>query len=719
MTRGAAITVENNFSQGLITEFTAMNFPENAITEGDNCTYSELGRVERRLGMDREAGYTTLDITSLTNYNPETHATVEFVWYSVNNDGTIQLLVQQYGNRIYFYSIAQDGSLSSGRKSFFIQLATYATPGSTPEEIQGNECQFTYGKGYLFIVHPKCEPLYVRYNASNDTITVSTIQIQIRDFEGLDSNLQSVDHRPGTLSNNHHYNLLNQGWYASAIVSGSSGPQNVLAAWDAIRGDFPSNVDIWWLFKNSLEVAYFGEAFVEGSISPSQINMGNTPAPKGHYIYSAVDVNRSQKTGIPGLPSQSSGRERPSAICWYAGRIFYAGIGANGYSDKIYFTQIIESDEQFGRCYQINDPTSETIFDLLDTDGGVITLPLMEKVIAMKAVGDALIVLGTNSIYTIRGSDNGPFRATDYTVEYVGPIGARNAQSIVLVDSNLMWINFDALYLLGKDQIGVYFQVQNVSKQSIQSLLDDIPMRNRGYIKGAYNKRAQKVQWVFSDMTSLTGYQYNRILELNLASRAFWTHTIDISKGPRVTGVTTLAGQQSALILEDVIDQSGFTVTDEDLEAVHVEVDTFIPASELFKYPVYQSGLGTTFAEMWDVGLVDWRSSDSIGASYLSYGVSGYRIRGEFLRSFNATPIAFVIENIPNGSVIVDGVWDYGARISTAQELYRPSTEASYQVRRVKLRGKGKSLQIRYRSQGNLPFSIIGWSTFDTGGTLP
>lgn len=38
MPRSAAITVENNFTKGLITEFTAMNFPENAITE-------EIGRA--------------------------------------------------------------------------------------------------------------------------------------------------------------------------------------------------------------------------------------------------------------------------------------------------------------------------------------------------------------------------------------------------------------------------------------------------------------------------------------------------------------------------------------------------------------------------------------------------------------------------------------------------------------------------------------------------
>ena len=54
MPRQQAFSIENNFSKGLLTEHTALNFPENACTETFNCTFDNLGNVSRRLGFDYE-----------------------------------------------------------------------------------------------------------------------------------------------------------------------------------------------------------------------------------------------------------------------------------------------------------------------------------------------------------------------------------------------------------------------------------------------------------------------------------------------------------------------------------------------------------------------------------------------------------------------------------------------------------------------------------------
>ena len=108
MARGASQTVDNNFTQGLITEFTAMNFPENAITEGDNCVYSERGSVTRRLGMDYENDYVIHGVAAITA-DPNCYA--EFKWHSVDSIGTTSFVVQQVGEILTFFAVDTDNAL--------------------------------------------------------------------------------------------------------------------------------------------------------------------------------------------------------------------------------------------------------------------------------------------------------------------------------------------------------------------------------------------------------------------------------------------------------------------------------------------------------------------------------------------------------------------------------------------------------------------------------
>ncbi len=721
MARGATIVVENNFTQGLVTEFSAMNFPENAVTDGDNVVFSELGKVSRRPGIDFEEGSTIHTLPSLTDHSGTFS---EFKWDAVGGLGNTTFMVQQIGSQIRFFKVAE-AALSGSLKPFDIDLLDYKT-GVSDEIIANNTCQFASGKGFLFITHPYCEPLAVEYDENTDTISISEIDIQVRDFERLDDGLET-DERPTSLSDLHKYNLYNQGWYFNAIVYGSNSPQNVLTAWDNSRVDFPANSDIWWIYKDGQEVASFNPNYaVTGQFGPSQVTMGNTPAPNGHYIYSAWNIDRTSKTSIPSLPTQTSGISRPSCIAFFAGRIFYAGVSANRYSDKIYFSQIIESDDQFGKCYQANDPTSETIFDLLDTDGGIISLPLVSKVTSLQVLNDALIIIGTNGVFAIRGTDNGPFRATDYSVEVVSEIGTSSPLSIVNVDNSLLWWNYDALYALTKDQIGVFYQVQNASKPTIQSVIDSVPPDNKNYIKGVYNKKSRLVQWLFNDDPTPEPFTYNRILEFNVVSKAFYTHTISTNASPRIVGLISISGQRTGTFSENVTDNSLQLVTTTTLQPVTVDVVEFIPNNEVFKYATLTQEtpgvLGFTYSEAKTEHL-DWGTD-----AFNSYFESGYRIRGEFLRPFTSTPIAVVLDNLPTGSVIFKGIWDYGFRTTMPQELYgqfrtidtaRGWNRGDYIIRRVKPRGKGRSFQLRFESVGDDPFSIVGWSTFDTGGNQP
>lgn len=714
MARGAVTTVENNFTRGLITEFTAMNFPENAITEGDNCVYSEFGSVTRRLGAEYENGR-TIHTTASLSANPNSYT--EFKWHSVSNLGTVSFVVQQVGEKLHFFSISTNSALSANKKSFIVDLTTFGAIGVSAATISASPCQYTAGRGYLVVVHPFCDPFYVSYNADTDSITSTKITIETRDFELLNDNLR-IDERPATLSNLHKYNLYNQGWYAVVDVVGA-GDKNVLQDWDDDRSDFPSNADVWWTFRTAS-----GSEAGQPSFGVDRNAIVNTPAPNGHFIYNTFDINRTALTGFTGLPSQSAGSSRPSAVAFYAGRVFFAGVNTNKYSDKVYFSQIIDTDAKFGKCHQINDPTSENTPDLLDNDGGVISLPLIETVVSVKVISDVLVILATNGIYTITGTANGPFKATDFTVSYVSSIGALSHLSVIEVDGGLMWWNNDGIYALTRDNVGT-FQVTNVSKSTIQTFFNTIPSGNLTFTKGAYNKKSQLVQWIFSDDEGLTGYRYNRILEFNIVSKAFYPFTIDTILAPRISGIVSVGGQREILSLENVTDNGLVVVTNNAAQNVQIQVSEFVPNSELFKYTttglISGGSSGLTYSELWNTDLLDWESFNSVGTSYDSFGISGYRIRGELLRPFTSTPVTFIVKYLGDGigRCLVSPIWDYNFRQGSTSELYLTRPEVDYIIRRVKFRGKGKSMQVLFQSVGNAPFNLTGWATFDTGGQVP
>lgn len=205
MPQQAIPSLENNFSKGLITETTGLTFPENAVFDTENCIFNRIGNVTRREGINYEANYTqqTIDRTNkaISNYR----------WKNAGGDGTTQVLVMQVGTTLRFYQSSAStiaSPLSTQLLVSTIDISTYVAVNGTFDS--SVECQYTDGNGFLFVFHPNCDPFYCYYTAG--TITASKITIKIRDFQGIvevgvEDTLRSV-----ALSNNHNYNLQNQGW---------------------------------------------------------------------------------------------------------------------------------------------------------------------------------------------------------------------------------------------------------------------------------------------------------------------------------------------------------------------------------------------------------------------------------------------------------------------------------------------------------------------------
>lgn len=708
MARNVGVSVENAFTRGLITEVTGVNSPENSVSETLNVSYDRRGRAIKRAGFEYEDDWMSHPINT-----SGTH--VEYLWETVADNISLDFIVLQIGPNIYFYENKTDqGALSPGKKPFFINLMSYKTPETTELSVRETPACFTSGKGYLFVAHPSCETLRVAYNSASDTITVSTIEIQIRDFEGVQDGYP-IELRSSTITPEHKYNLFNQGWYANARLNESGAWGSVFNTWVSFLSYYPSHKDVWWYYldvdNDDTDQDTGAEWFKPSLVTANSDFYGNTPAAKGHYIFSAVYLDRSGVSGIAGLPVQSSDGQRPSVVAFYAGRAFYAGIGKSGYSQNIYFSQIVQRDDQFGYCYQKNDPTSREISDLLDDDGGVIRIPDVNTIYDLRVVGESIIVLASNGIWSISGTDSGPFKATDYTVSRLSTFSAINRTTVGMISGTPIWWNYEGIFTLRVSDIGLTKEVTSLTAQTIQAFYDDIPPTCKAEAKGVFNDQEGLMYWMYSDDAN-DPTDYSNLLILDVISGAFYIYSLP-NQGPEIVGIVAVRS-----VREEFSDD--FVVTNT-LDQVTIPGDTVIISTQsafevnnkVFKF-VTVANENLTFSEIRSTLYLDWGQYN-----YDAYFITGYRIRGELIRRGQTNYLVVIMEGQSGSSCFVQGLWDYSSnsdsnRFSNPQQVYRGVDDTRYMRSRIKMRGNGYSLQFKFFGQEGSPFTIIGWAGYES-----
>lgn len=797
MPRSHGVSVQNKFIKGLITEATALNFPEDACTETYNCVFDHKGRVTRRLGIDLEGGRAT------TTQSLTSAATVTYLWKNVGGDGDLSYVVVQIGDTLHFYKVDLAVALSASKHANTISLPAFASPGITT--VVNLECQFTQGNGYLFVTNKNCNPFYITYDASANTFTGTSITINSRDFVGVTGDVPDTQ-RPTSLTTTHRYNLGNQGWTSgylaqsatsitigtgsktftlaninnfggqvgdrvrvySAATPGFLGPSittgnimigNVTAintgaqtvtvnvtntngagtltdwvivaeptnieAWLALYGAYPSNCDVWYIYKNSSGVFAPTTEYVNKSIAI------NTTAPKGHYILNAFIEDRATTAKIVGiaLPAIASSPNRPTTCAFFSGRIFYGGIQVQGYNARIYFSQILDDISKAGRCYQVNDPTSEELFDLLPSDGGFVDILEAGAILKMVPVLNSLVVICTNGVWLITGSNGLGFVATDYSIHKISAVPSTSANSLVEVDGMPLWWTNDGIFTIKTDPQTGQFSVQNMITTSILTFFTDIPVEARRFARGTYDPEDHKVHWVYKSTASSSfadKYTYDRMLTLNLLSGAFYPWNIS---GPgQIHGAIAVRSQGGQFTINNVSAAAGVNNVQagggaNQVIALVASTTTTGNSGTIVKYLCsYASGGSTlvTFAEEHQTTYLDWETIDAIGTDYISYFVSGYRIHGEAIRKFQTNYVNFFSDADDEDTQFkVRGQWDFSTSGSSGRDSTVQVVSGLFRARpkRLKIRGHGRSMQFRIESITGQPFSVIGWSAFETANS--
>ena len=699
----------NTFVKGIVTEAGPLTFPENASLDEENCVLNRDGSRQRRLGMDFEDDYVLRSVTAAPD-----DAIASFRWENAANDTNNQLAVVQVGQRFFVFDATAPSI--SGNLIASINMSSWIT-GKTVVNVAN-------GMGYLFVTAGTSNPLYLSYDPVANTVTVSGIQILIRDFVGLDDGLFISD-RPSSLTTAHNYNLLNQGW-----------PSANITAYHTAVSVYPANNQQWFVGKDASDD--FQPALLD------KHDFGTTPAPKGRFIISAFTRSASRNSSS-GLSTPADVEpSRPSTVAFAFERVFFAGVESDTTDDialapnmtgYVFYSRTLRSIADAGKCYSEADPTSEIDSTLVDTDGGYINIPDCGKIYRLMSKGSAIIVFAEEGVWAIYG-DEGGFRATSHQVVKITDFGVINSTSIVDAEDVAMYWSKGGIYIISPDEMSGTLKASNMTETTIQSLFNNIPLPGKRNAVGSYDPVNRRVSWMYNDSADYDGITYrnkfNKELVLDLVLSAFYKNSISshAEPSPYIAGYLETP---DFLLRQEGVRGRGDSVTK------YLTVQFVNPAT---------NAAAISFAYYRDGGFRDWRSSDGVGTSFLSYLITGYEIMQDTVRPKQSTYLFAHFKQTERNAVVdaetgetvadnpsgcyMQAQWDWSNSSNSgkwgmpfqAYRLQRPYILTAGQpidygqevvTTKNRLPGRGRAFSLYIYSDEDKDFYLYGWAVRFTG----
>ena len=692
----------NNFVKGLITEAAELTFPESASVNESNCDLRRDGSRRRREAVAVESNAV---LSSFTISNSEIVGTG--TWINVGGSAALEFLVVQKGNTIFFYNKAElpySDQVISGS----ISLATYEFAGSIGSN--NVKCQYASINGTLIISSGAIDTIVASYDGTN--VSVSSIAFKTRDFEWQGD----TDTYPEEAASDaiRLYDTTNAGW------TGDKGDAALTAYKAASSNQLPPLTHPWYAGKDS------DNAF--DAAEWKLIFAGTTLTGNGHFI---LDFFSKVRTGIT-TETESS---RFKSVASFSGRVFYAGLTSAKNAGTILFSRLVEDNADLGKCHQQNDPTSEYLSDLLATDGGFINIPDAVNIQLLYSFRASLFVFAENGVWQVTGVD-GIFSATAYGINRVSNIGILNPQTFIEADGLPFWWSRFGIHTLAVDEVSGQGSEQNITLPTIQTFWDKISTGAKSKITSVYDNINKKVYWAYPDNDETVEAKLNNILILDLTLQAFypWKISDQTSSTSCVVGCAFYSGFGAAELELDVITAAGDDVVQGTDDIISTQVSDFNTGDPALVLLVRDGATNKlTMATFAGDTFLDWGE-----ANYSSFAESGYDFGGDLIIKKNAPYIAVYsrltetgftgsedagYESIRPSSLLVSSAWDFNENFNTAQQAYRLKfpvlvdsgniTNFNYPedviTTRLKVRGHGRSVRLRYESEQGKDFILLGW----------
>lgn len=378
------------------------------------------------------------------------------------------------------------------------------------------------------------------------TLAIRDTYVGANDFLGVADN-------PTKMSYAHLYNLLNQGWTPKLIADyyNAQSPKS-----------FPGNNLAQQFLKDDKTTAFKPTAAIN-------MTFGNSPAARGHEVLQYFDQRRTYQSNLVSAfgqlvssigggvtfnnivdtswtladPTQANEADaltqvpnvkprKPYVvdICAYAGRIFYLS------GDVLLYSQVIAEDiTRADKCYTEADPTGEEISDVIETDGGLISLPDVGEGLKLQVVGDSLLVFGTRGNMMISGTANNIFTATAYSAGAVSTVPTQAPDSFVSTEYGVFYWGVTGIVALGMGEQGGV-QSKDLTTDKILTFYGKLTNGQHKACKGIYSASKKKIYWFYPSDDALPR-RLDMCLVYDIQRDAFCPQQIVAGNGiPEVVG---------------------------------------------------------------------------------------------------------------------------------------------------------------------------------------
>lgn len=616
------------FVKGWNTEASPMSFPENTAQDLDNVILDIDGALRRRAGVDLENGYTSFGAAASTGVSNK-HAIGYFLWDNVASDGDVAIAVTQWGLVLHFHLL--NGDDTTGNYIDSVDMTSFVVDSTNAE--RGLVTALS-ASGSLYVCGSHINPFRVDY-VDSTTVTSTELTLESRDFIGTDIGSLDIDDRPVTADDNHIYNLYNQGWTTARIntfcgnnVITEDASGNITINTYTATNDWPSLADIMYL---GVDTDSNGDLLFKRATLVNQ-TLGNTRAPRGHFILNAFTKNRSVVSGIP--VSSATITIRPSSLAFYNGRIFW-GVNEPDIG-KVYYSQQLTELANAGKCYQEQDPTAEEFNDLVATDGGVVTMPNAGTIVSMIEGPNGVVIFCTKGVWQLTGSGDGTLSATNLQLTKVSDIGIAGAESVVNADGTYLYWSHSGIIALVRDEITGLLSPNNLTQGTIQTGYQLLGAFAIKFARGAFIDEEKKAVWLYNTVTTdgvTDRFKYNGVLILDMQLGAFYKYSIsDLTSGntPYIGGIIN-APQLLSGGLTEVVTENAVTVTVNAADVTVTETAVIGTAFQQWKLLIVLDDAGTsswvcTMGSFKHRGWVDWYSYNGTGESYTSFIETGVEL---------------------------------------------------------------------------------------------